>query len=308
MSPSCWWHIYISSPDVSSESRPAYPTTHSISPLGCCISTLKPNTSETEVLDLSFTVPLPVFPNPVDPARNPKVVYSHHLYPINLQVLSFWPPKYSFNMPGLPISTAILPPLPSRLSHYHLVPATLQKHSVWSSWLYSYSSPILSPHFNQTELSKMKMLQLEILQCLPIGFRTLFTRHLPTSPDNLIPCYQSPCSLSTSLTLSVCTLHMLRFSRCRASAHVASSTWNNCSLSFTFLLPAAAQTTPTYTHMHNPKPQGPHPTVKPDQKELNDQQPMALKHITRTEKKKKRISVNPYITLYEAPFQVIYIY
>ena len=52
--------------------------------------------------------------------------------------------------------------------------------------------------------------------------------------------------------------------------------------SFTFFLPTAAQIIPTHIHRHNPKPHGPHLAVKPDQKEVNDQQPVALKHITRT--------------------------
>lgn len=118
---------------------PAQMFFHSTSPPGYCINAFKPNTSETEVLDLSFTVLPPMFPNPVAPARNPGALYSHHSYPVNLQVLSFWPPKHSFNMPGLPISTAILPPYPpilAILSHYQLLPTTPQKHFKWSSWLY----------------------------------------------------------------------------------------------------------------------------------------------------------------------------
>ena len=51
---------------------------------------------------------------------------------------------------------------------------------------------------------------------------------------------------------------------------------------FTFLLPTAAQIISTHIHMHNPRPQGPQPPVKPDQTEVNDQQPVALKRITRT--------------------------
>lgn len=118
---------------------PAQMFFHSTSPLGCCINTFKPNTSETGVLDLSFTVLPPMFPNPVAPARNPGALSSHHSYPVNLQILSFWPPKHSCNMPDLPISTAILPPYPptlALLSHYQLLPTTLQKHFKWSSWLY----------------------------------------------------------------------------------------------------------------------------------------------------------------------------
>lgn len=94
---------------------------------------------------------------PVAPARSPEILYSYHPYPINLWVLSFWPPKCSFNMSNFPIPTAILSKPPPLWSEVIII--TCLQQQVFLNLLIFPST--LSSDFSQSDLSNMKILLLK---------------------------------------------------------------------------------------------------------------------------------------------------